>query len=154
MASWREFRDGYLLLGGHRIDQLPLFSSLGRNREVGEREIFLASSIYSPPRCSFYTTFCYRFRGRGEGSGSGPAMQNYRVGANSWSFRQKSLVAKPAKLDLHFPPSNSTSARYSLLRVIGSLHYSGESLPRFRERRLCRKMPCKNRARNRIKVKN
>lgn len=62
--------------GGHRIDQLSLSLSLGTRIVAEERaglalEIFLASSIYSPPRCSFYTTF-FRYRfcvGKGEEEG-------------------------------------------------------------------------------------
>lgn len=50
--------------------------SLGTRIVAEERaglalEIFLASSIYSPPRCSFYTTF-FRYRfcvGKGEEEG-------------------------------------------------------------------------------------
>lgn len=60
--------------GIESISSLSL--SLGTRIVAEERaglalEIFLASSIYSPPRCSFYTTF-FRYRfcvGKGEEEG-------------------------------------------------------------------------------------
>lgn len=60
---------------GEGIESISSLSlSLGTRIVVEERagvEIFLASSIYSPPRCSFYTTF-FRYRfcvGKGEEEG-------------------------------------------------------------------------------------
>lgn len=72
--SWRAVvsRRLFTFRRGHRIDQLslslPLFLS---NREIGEREIFLASSIYSPPRCSFYIHFLLSVPCRGGVGGRG-----------------------------------------------------------------------------------
>lgn len=143
--NWRRggpsFRGGYLLLGGgiESINSLslslPLFLS---NREIGEREIFLASSIYSPPRCSFYTTFCYRFRVGVEWEGGERGIREWAGRRKFVAFRQKSRTGQTGSpfSALFEPNFRQISPPLPRNWIVGFLHYGGESLPRFRERRL------------------
>lgn len=141
LASWRAVvsRRLFTFRRGHRIDQLslslPLFLS---NREIGEREIFLASSIYSPPRCSFYTTFCYRFRVGVEWEGGERGIREWAGRRKFVAFRQKSRTGQTGSpfSALFEPNFRQISPPLPRNWIVGFLHYGGESLPRFRERRL------------------
>lgn len=142
LASWRAVvsRRLFTFRRGHRIDQLSLSLFLSSSRiERSESEKFFSPRAFIRRLgAPFISTFCYRFRVGVEWEGGERGIREWAGRRKFVAFRQKSRTGQTGSpfSALFEPNFRQISPPLPRNWIVGFLHYGGESLPRFRERRL------------------
>lgn len=137
--NWRRggpsFRGGYLLLGGGIESINSLFLSSSRIERSESEKFFSPRAFIRRLGAPFISTFCYRFRVGVEGE---RGIREWAGRRKFVAFRQKSRTGQTGSpfSALFEPNFRQISPPLPRNWIVGFLHYGGESLPRFRERRL------------------